>query len=98
MSAVEVSHRSIGITCEHGHRRILTAVAVLASQIVFERILTGAQESQIFPSARAGVFAKRRRVGGRNDSEVDILGQMMSDAVVSVDPHRAHGAGLRLLL
>jgi hypothetical protein len=38
------------------------------------------------------------RIRGGGDREVDVLCEMLADAVVAVDPHRAHRAGIGLPL
>src|SRR5262249_51849572 len=49
-------------------------------------------------SSIASVLAEGRRIRRGSDGEVDVLGEMNGDAIVTVNPHRAHGAGAGLAL
>ena len=55
-----------------------------------------APKAQPVPAPGARVGSERGRVRRGRDDEVDVLCQVVGDAVEPVDPHRAHGAGGRL--
>src|SRR5205807_122968 len=57
-----------------------------------EGAVAAAQQTQVGPAAGTGVGAQGRRVGGSRDGEVYVLGQVLSHAVIAVDPHGAHWA------
>src|SRR5262245_17452868 len=98
MRGVDVAERALAVSREDGDGRILVAFDILAEQVVLERAGSTTEEAKVVPSTVAGVLAQGRWIGSGGDDEVDVLGEMMSDAVVAVDPHRAHGAGIDLLL
>jgi hypothetical protein len=50
------------------------------------------------PAARAGVCSQHDRIGRGDDCHVDVLSQMMSDTVPTVDHECAHWAWRGLLL
>jgi hypothetical protein len=60
--------------------------------------VAGAEEAQFVPAARASVCAQSGDVGGSDHGEIEILSEVMGDAVSAVEPGGAHGASLRLLL
>jgi len=74
------------------------AFRVFASKIVLERAVAAAEQPQMAPPAIAGVLSEHGRIRGGGDGEVEALCEMVGDAVVAVDPHRAHRAGRRLPL
>src|SRR5438034_7226690 len=98
MRGVDVAERAVTVAREDRDGRILAAVGVLAAQVVLERAGSTTEQPKVVPSPVARVLAQGGRIGSGGDDEVDVLRQMMSDAVEAVDPHRAHGAGIRLLL
>src|SRR5256885_899494 len=98
MRGVDVAERAVTVSREDRDGRILIAVGVLAEQVVLERAGSTTEQPKVVPSPVAGVLAQRGRIGSGGDDEVDVLRQMMSDAVEAVDPHRAHGTWIRLLL
>jgi len=71
----------------------------LPTQIIFERAALGsAQKAQVIPALSASVRAQRRLICSSDDGEVDILRQVTSDTVETVDQERAHRARARLPL
>src|SRR5262249_11354343 len=72
------------------------ALPVFASKIVFERAISGTQETQPVPATIAGVRSQGREIGCRDNREVDVLGNVVSDSVYAVDPSSAHRTRLDL--
>src|SRR6202044_1832037 len=64
----------------------------------FEGAVAGAKETQLVPPACATVGAQSGDVRGRDDCEIEILGEVMGHSVGSVEPRSAHRASLGLLL
>jgi ribose transport system substrate-binding protein len=95
---VEMPQRPCGVAGEDAEGRILAALRIFAPEVVFERAVASAQQAQVVPTARPRMGAERRGIGGGHDRQVDVLGQMRSDTVERVDPHRAHRAGGRVSL
>src|SRR5207302_5633205 len=77
---------------------VLTSLAVFAAQVVLEGAVAGAEQAQLVPASRASVGAQSGQIGGGGDSEVEILREVMGDAVKAVEPGGAHRASLGLLL
>src|SRR5258708_2485830 len=92
VSAVKMADGAVVVPSEDANRRILTPVGIFAGQIVLERAGAGAQEPQSVPSPFAGMRAQGRRIGRGNNREVDVLGQVMSNAIQAVDQRGAHWA------
>src|SRR5262245_15502202 len=98
MNRVEVTNRAVIVPREDRNGRVLIPLAVFAPEIVFERIVATTQEPQPVPTALARVCSQRDRIGRGDNGNVDILSQMMSDTIPTVDPKRAHWAWRRFLL
>src|SRR5438105_3102924 len=98
MRGIDVAERAITVSREDRDGRILGAFGILAEQVVLERAGSTTEQPKVVPSPGAGVLAQGGRIGSGGDHEVDVLRQMMSDAIETIDPHRTHGAGFRLLL
>ena len=81
---------AVTIPIENGDGGVLSALAVFASQIVFECAISGAQQTQSVPATRAGVGSQGCRIGSGDNREVDILSDVVSDSVDTVDPRGAH--------
>src|SRR5438270_12777986 len=73
-----------------GDRRMLFAFLIFTRKVAFESIAATTQEPQAMPTAPAAMLAQGGEIGGGNDREIDILGQMIGHAVKPVDPQRAH--------
>src|SRR6185503_18659651 len=71
---------------------------IFAAEIVFESAFPGAQQTQSVPTASTRVLSQHRRVSGSDDRKVDILSEMMSNAIVAVDPGGTHRTSLGLFL
>src|SRR5919204_1658863 len=93
-----MTERAIAVPRENRDRRVLPAFCILAAKVVFERAIPATEQPKVAPPTSASVLAQARRICGGSDGEVDVLGEMMTDAVVAVDPHRAHRAGTGLTL
>src|SRR5947207_13211853 len=92
MGCVEVSNPSVTVFGKNRHSGILVALAIFAPKIVLEGVGAGAQEPQLIPISFSSVRSKRFRIGRRDDRDVDVLSQVMSDAIPTVDKERAHRA------
>src|SRR5436190_16156592 len=92
MGCVEVSNLSVTVFGKYRHSGVLIALAIFASQIVLESVGAGAQEPQLIPISFPRVRSQRLRIGRRDDRDVDVLSQVMSDAIPTVDKERAHRA------
>ena len=75
MRCVEMVNDAVAIPGEDRNRGILMALPVFASKIVFERAISGTQETQPVPATVAGVRSQGREIGCRDNREVDVLGQ-----------------------
>src|SRR5438874_11402994 len=93
-----MTERTVAVPREDRDGRVLPAFCILAAKVVFERAVPAAEQPKVAPASSASVLAQRRRICGGRDREVDVLGEVMTDAVVAVDPHRAHRAGTGLTL
>src|SRR6185369_18074848 len=98
MTAVKVAQSAVAISSEHRDRRILTAFAIFAAEIIFESAFAGAQQTQFVPTSFTSVRSQGGGIGGSDDREVNILRQVMSDTVVAIEPRSAHRTRLRLFL
>jgi len=92
MRGVEVAQGAVGIAGENGNSGVLMPFAVFAAQVVLEGAIAGAEEAQLVPAARASVIAESGEIGGGDHGEVEILSQVMRNAVGAVEPGGAHGA------
>src|SRR5690606_7127173 len=81
MHAVEVSHGAVVIEREYRDRRVLMAFLVLAAEVVLERAVARAQQAQPVPPPVTGVRAQRRQIGRGDDRKIDVLREMMRNAV-----------------
>src|SRR5438552_13284954 len=98
MGCVGVSNSSVTVLGKNRHGRILTALAIFAPQIVLEGVGARAQEPQLIPISLASVSPQRFRIGRCDDGDVDVLRQMMSYAIPTIDNERAHRARAGVLL
>ena len=98
MRRVKVAQRAVGVAGENGNGRVLMPFAVFAAEVVLEGVAPGAEQAQLVPAARASVSAQSGEVGGSDHGEVEILSEMMGDAVGAVEPGGAHGASFGLPL
>lgn len=96
MRCVEMVNGPVRITGEDRNRGILIAVAIFTSEIVLERAISGAQQTQPAPATGARVRSQGRRIGCGDDREIDLLGNVLSDAVYAIDPCGAHRTRLGL--
>src|SRR6185503_17778612 len=83
---------------EDRDRRILTPFLVFAAEIIFKRAGAGGKQSQLVPASIARIRTQHGRIGCGNDGKLNVLGDVMSDAIVAIDPGSAHWASSRLLL
>src|ERR671937_3145236 len=93
-----MTERAVMVPREDRDGRILPAFCILAAKVVFERAVPATQQPKVAPPSSASVLPQGRQICGGSDGEVDVLGEMKTDAVVAVDPHRAHRAGSGLTL
>src|SRR2546430_16824424 len=96
MCGVRMTERAVAVPRENRDGRVLPAFCILTAKVVFERAVPATEQPKVAPSSSASVLAQRKWICGGSDGEVDVLGEMMTDAVVAVDPHRAHRAGTGL--
>ena len=89
---------AVSVAGENRNGGVLTSFAVFAAEVVFEGAVSGAEEAQLVPASRARVGAQSGEIGGGDDGEVEILSEVMSDAIGAVEPGGAHGARLGLPL
>src|SRR5256885_9156815 len=64
VASVEVTQRPVTVPGEDRHCGVLVSLAVLAQQIILERVRSAAQETQIVPPSRASMISQRGRIGG----------------------------------
>src|SRR5207244_9609288 len=81
MRGVEVAQGAVGVAGENGNGGVLAPFEVFAAEVVFEGAVAGAEEAQLVPAARASVGAQSGEIGGGDDGEVEILSEVMGDAV-----------------
>ena len=94
-----MAERAISISGKYRYGGVLIAFFIFAAQVVFEgAALAGAEQAQVAPASLTGVRAQSRRLRGRHDRKIDILDNVLSDAIVTVDPKCTHGAWGRLPL
>src|SRR5919108_2120569 len=93
---VNMSESAVAIAREDRDGRVLVALRVLAAKVVFEGAVPATKQPKVAPPSIASMLAQGRWICGGSDDEVDVLGEMKTDAVVAVDPHRAHRAGAGL--
>src|SRR5690349_125879 len=96
MAGIGMTDRAVIVLRKNGYRRILIPVFVFATQIVLERARTGTQESQSVPAPRASILAQAYWISCSNDRQIEVLSEVMRNAIEAVDPRRAHRAGCRL--
>src|SRR6185503_17852278 len=98
MTTVKVAQGSVAVSSENRDHRILTTFAIFTTKIRLESAFAGAQQAQSVPATIAGERSQRGRFGGSDDRKVNVLSQMMSNAIVAVDPGGTHRTGLGLIL
>jgi hypothetical protein len=92
MRRIEMPHGAVGVAGEDGDGRVLMTFAVFAAEVVLEGAVAGAQQAQLVPAAGASVGAESGDIGGGYYGEVEILRQVMHDAVGAVEPGGTHRA------
>src|SRR5262245_29168385 len=90
MRRIEMVNGAAAISGEDRNRGILMTFPVLASKIVFERGISGAQQTEPVPATSAGVRSQGHRISCGDNREVDVLRNVVSDSVEAVDPSGAH--------
>src|SRR5205823_513556 len=98
MPGIGVANPPVGSARENGYCRILVPFFVLAAEIVLKRARSGTQKSQSVPSSIASVQSQARQICSGNNSEIQILSQMMRDATEAINPRCTHRARRCLLL
>src|ERR1044071_9712970 len=98
MTAVKVAQRAIDLASENRNGRVLMSFAVFAAEVVFESAFPRAQQTQPVPTATPCELSQRGRIGRGDDRKVNILSQMMCDAIEAVDPRGAHRTSFGLFL
>jgi hypothetical protein len=93
-----VTHVAVGVAREDGDRGVLFAFGVLAAQVVLERAVSTTEQPEMVPTTVPRVCAQIGKVRRGGYHEVEILFQVPGDAVVTINPHRAHRTGSGLLL
>src|SRR5262245_37317078 len=89
-----MAHVTLRMPREYRDGGVLIAFTVFAAEIVFEgTALAGAKQPQVVPASPACMRTQDGRIGGGDDSEIDVLCDVFGDAVVAVDPKRTHRAG-----
>src|ERR1700693_1416021 len=96
MRGVEVAQGARSVARENRNRGVLMPFAVFAAEVILEGVAAGAEESQLVPAALTSVGAQGGDIGGRDNGKVEILSEVMGDAVGAVEPGSAHWAGLGL--
>ena len=98
MAGIGMTDRAVLVLRKNGYRRILIPVFVFATEIVLKCARSGTQESQPVPAARASMASQAYRIRCSNDRQIEVLSEVMRDAIEAVDPRRAHWAWLCLFL
>src|SRR5262245_27380997 len=98
MPAVGMAYCPVAVFREIRDRRVLLTLAVLTAEIVLERILARAQQSQLVPTSLAREGAQCGQVGCRHDRQVNILRKVVGHSVVSIDPGSTHRTRFSILL
>src|SRR6266705_2462667 len=98
MATVKMAKRAVAVSRENGNRGVLMSRRVFAAKIVLESAFAGAQQTQSVPASFASIRAQRGRIRRGDNRQVHILRQVMSDAIVAVDPGSTHRARIDLLL
>src|SRR5919198_2858306 len=93
-----MTERAVAVPGEDRDGRVLPAFCILVAKVVFERAVPATEQPKVAPPSIASVLAQGRHIGCGSDGEVDVLGEMLADAVIAVDPHRAHRARSGLTL
>src|SRR5262245_9276344 len=96
MTTIEMPHSAVAISSEDRYCRILVSFFVFAAKVVLECARAGAQETQSVPASCASVASESRQVRRCDDGKVDVLREVMRNAINTVDPRRAHWTWLRL--
>src|SRR5687767_10240681 len=92
MAGIGMTDRAVMVLRKNGYRRILIPFFVFAAEIVLKRARTGTQESQPVPTPRAGIASQAYRINCSNDRQIEVLSEVMRNAIDAVDPRRAHRA------
>ena len=98
MTTVKMAKRAILISSEHRDRRVLISLAIFAAKIVLESALACAQQTQSVPTSFASIRAQRGWIRRGDNRQIHVLRDVMSDAIVAIDPGSAHWARIDLLL
>src|SRR6185369_1118526 len=98
MGGVEVAQRALGVAGENGNGGVLMPFSLFAAEVVLEGAVAGAEEAQLVPAARARVGAQTGDISGGDDCEIEMLGEVMCNAVGAIKPGGAHGARFGLSL
>ena len=96
MAGIGMTDRALIVLRKNGYRRILIPVFVFATEIVLKRARTGTQESQPVPAARASMASQVCWISCSNDRQIEVLSEVIRNAIEAVDPRRAHRAWFRL--
>src|SRR4029077_9805873 len=86
---IEVPDLAVAFAPEDGDALDLLAVLRFRAEVALERRSGGAEHAEVVPPALLRMRTQLLDGAGRNDHEVGALTDVMRDAVVSVDPHRA---------
>src|SRR5260370_265769 len=68
-------------------------LTIFAAQIVLEGVRTTTQEPQVIPNSRASMCSQGYRIRSGCNDYIDVLRQVMRDAIPTVDNQRTHWAG-----
>jgi len=86
-------HGAVRVPGKYRDGGVLIAFTVFAAEIVLEDIArTGAEQAQVMPASPASVRAHKGQIRSRHDGEIDLPRDVVGDAIVTIDPKRAHGA------
>src|SRR6266581_928724 len=72
--------------------------AIFAAEIVLKSAVAGAQQTQFIPTSFSCVRAQRGRICRRDNRQVNILREVMSNSIEAIDPGGTHWAWYGLLL
>src|SRR6266478_1136930 len=72
--------------------------AIFAAEIVLKSAVAGAEQSELVPTSASRVRAQRGGISRRDNCQVYVLRDVMSNAIVAIDPGGTHWARYGLLL
>src|SRR5258706_4191326 len=98
MATVKMTQRAVTVSRENRNRRVLMSFAIFAAEIVLKSAVAGAEQSQLVPTSASRVRAQRGGISRRDNCQVYVLRDVMSNAIVAIDPGGTHQARHVLLL